>query len=130
MLTPGLTPGTILAESGTLLPPSMRHERSPDPAAWMPVTSSLGPQELESALTAGGWTFFFMAGTVRATAFGFDREKSMQTALRRVIAGVKLQKCNSLEIDEVGVHTWLGIPYVSVTAHSRHFQKGSVFRAR
>ncbi len=125
-----VTPGTILAESGTLLPHSMHLESGPDPAAWMPVTSSLGPRELEIELKADGWTFFFMAGTVRATAFGFDREKSVRTALRRVIAGVKLQKCNSLEIDKVGMHTLLGIPYVSVSAHSRHVQKGSVFRGR
>ena len=122
--------GTILIESGTLLPHSVQLETGPDPGAWMPATASLRSREMENALTAEGWTFFFMAGTVRATAFGFDREKMVRTALKRVIASVKLQKCNCLEIDEVAMHAFLGMPYVSVTAHSRHLQRGSVFSGR
>ena len=89
--------------------------------------SSLNSHEFENELATTGWTFFYMAGGVRATAFGFDRQKTVYTALKRLIASVRLQKCNCLEIDEVAMHAFLGLPYVSVSAHSRHIQKGLVF---
>ena len=68
-----------------------------------------------------------MAGAVRTTAFGFDRTRMIHSALRRAIISVGQQKCNCLEIDAVTSHSFLGIPYVSVSGHPRHFQKGAVF---
>ena len=68
-----------------------------------------------------------MAGKVKATAFGFDRQKAMDKALARLIAGAMRQKCNCLEIDEVATRTFLGVPGVSVSAHTRHIQKGMIF---
>jgi len=68
-----------------------------------------------------------MAGKVRATAYGLDRQKSMDKALAKLIAGAMRQKCNCLEIDEVATRTFLGIPGVSVSAHTRHIQKGMTF---
>ena len=93
----------------------------------MSVKSNLNSYDLEKEFAAIGWTFFYMAGRVRATAFGFDRQKAVQTALGRLIARAKLQKCNCLEIDEVATHAFLGMPYVSVSAHTRHIQKGLAF---
>jgi hypothetical protein len=69
-----------------------------------------------------------MAGKVRATAHGLDRQKSMHKALAKLIASAMRQKCNSLEIDEVATRNFLGIPGVSVSAHTRHIQKGMMFR--
>ena len=68
-----------------------------------------------------------MAGAIRTTVFGFDRLKMMGAALKRLIKNVKLQKCNCLEIDNVAVHSFLGLPYMSISAHPRHIQKGMVF---
>lgn len=116
-----------MTEGGTLLPQSFRLESESYPNAWMSVKSSLNSHDLESELAATGWKFFYMAGEVKATAFGFDRSKTVMTALKRLIAGARLQKCNCLEIDEVAMHAFLGMPYVSVSAHSRHIQRGPVF---
>jgi hypothetical protein len=68
-----------------------------------------------------------MAGKVKATAFGFDRQRAMDKALTRLIAGAMLQNCNGLEIDEVATRTFIGVPGVSVSAHTRHIQKGMMF---
>jgi hypothetical protein len=54
----------------------------------------------------------------------------IHAALKRLIANVKLQKCNCLEIDDVATHSLLGMPYVSVSAHPRHIQKGMLFSGR
>ena len=122
-----ISPGTVLIENGTALPRSFRLENEPYPSTWMSVKSSHSTHELENELTSEGWTFFYMASGIRATAFGFDKQKTVHTALKRLIASVKLQKCNCLEIDEVETHSFCGMPYVSVSAHPRHIQKGPVF---
>jgi hypothetical protein len=84
-------------------------------------------EDLEKELASTGWTFFYMASAIHATAAGFNREKAIDSALQRVIAGARLQHCNCIEIDEVSAHSFLGIPYVSVSAHTRHIQKGMIF---
>jgi hypothetical protein len=122
-----ITPGTILVEKGTPLPPSFRLENEPWPSAWMSFKRTRTSQELESELATTGWTFFYMAGLVRATAFGFDSQKRLHTAIKRLITSVRLQQCNCLEIHEVQTKLWLGIPCVSVSAHSCHIQKGTLF---
>ena len=122
-----ITPGTILVQKGTLLPPAFRPGSESYPDAWVSVKSSLAPHDLEKEFAALGWTFLYMAGKVRATAYGFDRRKSMDKALARLIAGAMRQKCNCLEIDEVATRTFFGVPGVSVSAHARHIQKGMLF---
>lgn len=78
------------------------------------------PQQLEKELSATGWTFFFMAGPIRVTAFGFDREKTVYAALKRGIKTARQWRCNCLQIESVRVHFFLGIPYVSLSLRLRH----------
>ncbi len=122
-----ITPGTILMEKHTLRPQCFQFEDDPYPNAWMSVKHNLTPYELEKELATAGWTFFYMAGAVRTTSFGFDRAKMIHRAVKRLITNTKLQKCNCLEIEDVATHSFLGMPYVSVSAHPRHIQKGMVF---
>jgi hypothetical protein len=121
-----LMSGTILLEKGALCPQCFQIEDGSHPYDWMSVKHNLTPRALEEELAAKGWTFFYLAGAIKKTAFGFDRPKMINTALKRVIADVRLQKCNSLEIEEVETQSILGIPYVNVSAHPRHIQKGMV----
>jgi hypothetical protein len=125
-----ITPGTILMERDTLRPQCFQVEDGSNPNAWMTVKHNLNFHELEEELATAGWTFFYMANAIRPMALGFDREKMIHRALRRLITSVKLQECNCLEIDDVAVNSFLGIPYVSVSAHPRHIQKGMVFSGR
>jgi hypothetical protein len=81
----------------------------------------------EKEIRETGWTFFFMAGEIDATVFGFDRQKTLRAALKRLIANVKSQHCNGIEITRVTAKSFLSVPYVSVSAHPRHLQKGLVF---
>lgn len=124
-----ITPGAILIEKGTLLPAPLELENESHASGWMPVANNLDRQQLENELTIAGWTFFYMAGKITTTAFGFDRQKMIHAALKRIITNVKLEKCNCLEIDDVATRSFLGMPYVSVSAHSRHIQKGLVWQA-
>jgi hypothetical protein len=64
---------------------------------------------------------------MKTTVFGFDREKALRTALGRLIENLKPVKCNSLEITHVADKSFLKMPYVTVSAHPRHLQKGATF---
>jgi hypothetical protein len=68
-----------------------------------------------------------MAAEIKATVFGFDKRKALRAALKRLIAKVKSQDCNGIEITRVTGKSFLKVPYVSVSAHPRHLQKGLVF---
>jgi len=83
---------------------------------------------MEDEPAFAGWSVFYLAGSVRATAFGFDRPKSIHSALGRLTAGAAAKNCNGIEIDEIAGHSFLGIPWISVSAHSIRIQKGLRFQ--
>jgi hypothetical protein len=122
-----ITSGSILIAGNAPRPPCVQVEDHAFPDGWVSVAHNLPPHELEKDLVAAGWTFFYVASAIKTTAFGFDRTKMIRAALQRVITSVSLQRCNCLEIDAVSTHSFLGLPYVSMTAHSRHIQKGATF---
>jgi hypothetical protein len=124
-----ITAGTILIEQNTAYPQCFQVQDAAYPGAWRAVTHILTPREFESELSTKGWTFFYMANSIRTISFGFSRAKMIHSALQRLIAGVRKQNCNCLEVDRVTMHRFLGIPYVSLTAHPRHIQKGMTFSA-
>jgi hypothetical protein len=122
-----ITPGAILIKKGTPLPEPLRLGADSQATGWASVTNTLDGHELEHKLSSGGWTFFYIAGAIRTTVFGFDRAKMIHAALQRLLASVKLHKCNCLEIDDIATRSFLGMPYISVTGHTRNIQKGVLF---
>ena len=124
-MTDAIAAGSILMQEGTHLPNSQRPQRESQPSGWEAVENSRCGFEKE--VREAGWTFFFMAGEIKATVFGFDRQKTLRAALKRLIRNVKSQHCNSIEITQVTGKSFLKLPYVSVSAHPRHLQKGLVF---
>ncbi len=119
--TRSVTDGTLLIEENTPLPESSPKSNG---AGWTRVNNRV---TFEKKLSVAGWTFFYMAGTIRAKVFGFDRQSIVEKATQRLIAIARRQSCNCLDIDLITMHTFWGMPYVTVTAHSRHIQLGSFF---
>ena len=124
-MTDTITAGSILVEEGTHLPKSLLLQSESISNGWTAVKDARST--FEKAIQEAGWTFFFMAGEIKATVFGFDRQKALRAALKRLIADVKSQHCNSIEITRVIGKSFLKVPYVSVSAHPRHLQKGVFF---
>jgi hypothetical protein len=122
-----MTPGVLLIERNALRPQCFEVEAGSHPDGWMPIKHTLAPQQLEKELSGTGWTFFFMAGPIRATALGFNRDKTVYAALNRCIKAVRQQRCNCLQIESVEMNSFLGIPYVSLSVRPRHIQKGTLF---
>ena len=44
-------------------------------------------------------------------------------ALKRILEKVKPHQFNGLEVTEIVARHFLGVPYVTVSAHSRHMQQ-------
>ena len=127
-MTDAITAGRILVEESTQLPSFRLLPRESHPSGWAMLTNPRSAWDGD--IQAAGWSLFFMAGEVKATAFGFDRQKTLGAALKRLIADAKGQNCNGIEITQVTDKSFLKIPYVSVFAHVRHFQKGLLFTGR
>ena len=124
-MTDAITAGSILIEERMPLPKSLLLESQSDLKGWAAVKTARSTFEKE--IQEAGWTWFFMAGEIKTTVFGFDRQETLRTALKRLIAKVTSQHCNSIEITQVTSNSFLKVPYVSVFAHPRHLQKGLIF---
>jgi hypothetical protein len=64
-----------------------------------------------------------MAPEFKASFFGTMGAEKIHKALTRILAKVKPQHFNGLEITGIVVRRFLGVPYVTVSAHSRHMQQ-------
>ena len=122
-----IIPQSTVVQRGTVLPEPLRLEERCQAGGWAHVADASVASELENKLATAGWTVFYMAGEIRKTAFGFDRQKRVGSAMKQLIRHAQLEGCNCLEIDEVASHSFLGVPYVSVAAHCRRIQQASVF---
>jgi hypothetical protein len=118
--------GTILIENDASMPKSLHLEGKRYSGDWRSV-SNLDLNQLDVAIHKAGWTFFFMAGEIKITAFGFDKDGAVRRAVKRVLTNVESHKCNCVEITAVSAKSFLGMPYVNVRAHSRHIQESSAF---
>ena len=125
-MTEAIKTGTILVERDASMPKSLLLEGDSYSGGWRSV-SNLDLNGLDAAIHKAGWTFFFMAGEIKITAFGFDKERAVRRAVKRVITNVEAHKCNCVEITDVSAKSFLGMPYVNVSAHSRHIQESSSF---
>jgi hypothetical protein len=119
---------TTMMQTGTLIPESLCFEPESYWQTWQ-IIKSVDGDLLERDLRKAGWNFFFLAESVQAMGWGHRGERAVRRALRRVLAKVKLLKFNCLEITEITQKRFLGLPYVHLSAHSRHIQKRSTMQS-
>ena len=89
------------------------------------LVKDLDRSGLDREIREAGWTFFCLAGEIRATVFGIDEEKMVRRTIEEILARLKSEKFNSLEITRVASEAskrFLGVRYVTVSAQSRHIQ--------
>jgi hypothetical protein len=114
--------GTILIKDGTFLPDALQFESEPCATGWR-LVKDLDGYGLHRKINEAEWTFFCLASEIKATIFGFDGQKTVRRAVKRILANPKSEEFNSLEITRVASKRFLGVPYVSVSACSRHIQE-------
>ena len=114
--------GTVLIRENALLPAALVIESEAFLPGWR-VVKNLDGSALARNVEGANWNFFYLAGESRAIVFGRDRSGTLRKAVKRILAKQEKQ-FNSLEITKVVSKRFLGIPFMSVTAHSRHIQQG------
>ena len=97
-------------------------ESEPYSGQWT-LLKALDGSAVDRKIHAAGWNFFFMATEVKAMFFGSLGAEKIQNALKRILEKVKLQHFNGLEVTAIVSRHFLGVPYVTVSAHSRHMQQ-------
>jgi len=117
--------GTLLIRKGAVLPASILLKSSVTNDSFSAVQGGAELLQLKAALAQAGWDYFYM-GAVKQTVFGRG-PKRLASAMKGVTAKMRLNKCNSLQIDAITPHSVLGIPYLSVSAHCCHIQQGVIF---
>ena len=114
--------GTILMKGWPGMTKLLGLESEPCSAEWS-LLKALDGFALDRKIHAAGWNFFFMATEVRVMFLGSLGAAKIQNALKRILKKVKEHHFNGLEVTEVVARRFLGVPYVTVSAHSRHMQQ-------
>ena len=114
--------GTILIEEGTLFPDSLEFESESYSTTWR-LVKNLDGYELDRKVRAAGWNFFFLAGEVKASAYGSGVDKMIHRAIGRLLDTLKPDNLNCLQITQVARKRFLGLPYMSISAYARHIQE-------
>jgi hypothetical protein len=117
--------GAVLIKENTLLPKGLEFTSEVCVPGWKIVTKFDG-YGLDREIRKLEWTFFCVAGEVKATVFGIDAPSMMRRAVTRILKNPKLGAFNSLEITQVvsvGSRRFPGIWYMTVHAHLRHIQQ-------
>src|SRR5947208_9870026 len=97
-------------------------ESEPCSGNWS-LVKALDSFALDRKIHAAGWNFFFMAAEAKVMFFGALGAKKIQNALKRILVKVRHQNFNSLEVTGIVAKRFLGVPYTTVSAHSRHIQQ-------
>jgi hypothetical protein len=121
-MAPTIQVGTILMKEWHGMTQLLGLESEPCSGDWRQV-KALDGFALDRKIHAAGWNFFFLAAEVKVMFFGAVGATKIQNALQRILGKVKQQHFNSLEVTGIAAKRFLGVPYVTVRAHSRHMQQ-------
>jgi hypothetical protein len=121
-MSPTVQAGTILIEDQPLMTQVLGLESEPYFGNWG-VVKTFDGFALDRKIHAAGWNFFFMAAEVRVMFLGALGAQKVRNALKRILAKVRHQNYNGLEVTAIVAKRFLGVPYAIVSAHSRHIQQ-------
>ena len=121
-MPPTVQVGTILMKEWPGMTQFLGLESEPCSGEWS-LLKVLDGFALDRKVHAAGWNFFFMAAEVKVMFLGVVGTTKIQNALQRILEKVKQQHFNGLEVTGIVAKRFLGIPYVTVFAHSRHMQQ-------
>lgn len=121
-MPPTVHVGTILMKEWPGMMQLLGLESEPCSGEWS-LLKVLDGFALDRKIHAAGWNFFFMAAEVKVMFFGSVGAVKIQNALQRILSKVKEQQFNGLEVTQIVARRFLGVPYVTVSAHSRHMQR-------
>ncbi len=72
---------------------------------------------------ASGWHFLFMGAEVKVMSLGWLGAKNIKNSFRRILGKMRGHDFNCVEVTGIIANRFLGIPYTTVSAHSRYIQQ-------
>jgi hypothetical protein len=114
--------GTILIRENTLLPFGLAIETAVVFPGWRTVRD-LDGYELARTLQKTNWNFFCLAGEMQAITLGRNGPASTHRAVRQILRKLQGRQFNCLEITRITEKRFLGLPFVSIAANSRHIHE-------
>ena len=122
-MTPTVQVGTILiGEKSPRVAELLALESEPYLGNWS-VLKALDGFAVDDKIHAAGWNFFFMAAETKVMFLGGIGAQKIQNALKRILGKVRQQNFNCLEVTGIVAKRFFGVPYATVSAHSRHIQQ-------
>ncbi len=121
-MPPTVQVGAILMKDWPGIKTLLGLESEPYSGQWT-LLKALDLWALDRKIHAAGWNFFFMATEVKVMFFGSIGAARVHNALKQILEKVKQQHFNGLEVTAIVPRHFLGVPYVTVSAHSRHMQQ-------
>jgi len=122
-MPPAVQVGAILVQEWPMTTQLLKPESEPYSGTWR-LIKALDGLALDRKIHAAGWNFFFMAAEVKVMFFGAPGTAKIKNALHQILAKVRLHNFNCLEVTGIVANRFLGVPYTTVSAHSRHIQQG------
>jgi len=117
-----LKTGTLLIEEGVVFPDTLQIESEPYSNGWR-IVNELDGDGLDRTMSQSGWTCFYMANEISASAVAVNRKKSLSKAVNQILMTLRSERFNSLEITQVATKQFLGLAHTTVSAHGRHIQE-------
>lgn len=117
--------GTVFIQNRPLILRTLALESQPYTDTW-DVLQSPPNVSLDQRIRKTDWNHVFMAAEVRASVTGKLSARSVHRALKQIFEKVRNADFNCLEVTRISENRFLGVPYITVCAHSRHIQQGSM----
>lgn len=127
-MTGSVQVGTILIQEGLLLPEALRVETENYSTHWRRVIA-LALGELDRGINLAGWRLFFSGVRTSGNALGSGGQESIRRATFNALGKVRTQYFNCAEIVSISKKHFLGIPYITVSAHPHHIQAGGYLQS-
>ena len=116
-----LAPNIFIREN-TRLPAGVTLQSETFLPGWRSV-QNLNGRELGRKIEKAMWNYFYLAGPLKATVLGRESLATLRKAVQRVLTMKQSENYNSLEISKIISKRFLGVPYLTISAHSRHIQQ-------
>jgi hypothetical protein len=124
-MTEQIKMGAILIEGKTCLPDSLLFESERVSNGWI-LVRNIDRYRLERRIRDAGWAFLAGREEFKAGVFGFNVEKTTRRALHQVVQHLKSETFNCLEVTEVAINRFLGLPHVSISARPHCIRQSAV----
>lgn len=115
-------PGTLLVKDGAVFAGRLHLVTEPFTRGWV-LVKDLDGSALERKLDKAGLKFSSHEQALQVTAGGAGSQETKDRALKGLLRQLQSKPYNCVEITRVGARHLLGLPYVTVSALSRHIQE-------